>query len=132
MKSKKLMTVAFLSAVALAGSAAQQDQEPMTKENGTYVVNTTTLGKDVKGYMGVTPVKVYIKKNKVEKVEFLGNQESPKYFNKVKRALQGRWDGMKVKDAVKQQVDGVTGATYSSEAVKKNVQLGLNYYLKNK
>ena len=50
----------------------------------------------------------------------------------MKRALQGRWDGMKVKDAVKQQVDGVTGATYSSEAVKKNVQLGLNYYLKNK
>ncbi|MBR2777881.1 MAG: FMN-binding protein, partial [Prevotella sp.] len=31
-----------------------------------------------------------------------------------------------------QQVDAVTGATFSSEAVVKNVQLALDYYQKNK
>jgi electron transport complex protein RnfG len=30
------------------------------------------------------------------------------------------------------KVDGVTGATFSSDAVIKNVQLGLEYYQKNK
>ena len=113
-------------------SAAPQDNEVMTKENGTYVVNTTTLGKGVVGYVGTTPVKVYIKSNKVEKVEFLKNQETPKYFAKVKKALLTKWDGLKVKDAATQKVDGVTGATITSDAIIKNVQLGLEYYQTHK
>ena len=45
--------------------------ETMTKENGSFVINTTELGKDVEGYQGTTPLKVYIKSGKVEKIEFL-------------------------------------------------------------
>ena len=77
-------------------------------------------------------MKIYIKKNKVEKVEFLKNQETPKYFTRVKKALETKWDGLKVKEAASQKVDGVTGATLSSDAIIKNVQLGLEYYQKNK
>jgi electron transport complex protein RnfG len=131
----KKMIFAALALVMLAAtlqSAAQKGDEVMTKENGGYVVNTTTLGKDVQGYAGTTPVKVYIKKNKVEKVEFLKNQETPKYFARVKKAMQGKWDGLKVKDAAKLKVDGVTGATFSSDAVSKNVQIALDYYQKHK
>lgn len=29
--------------------------ETMTKEDGMYVVNTTTIGKDIEGYNGPTP-----------------------------------------------------------------------------
>ena len=29
--------------------------EPMTKENGTYVINTTSIGQDIEGYAGPTP-----------------------------------------------------------------------------
>ena len=132
MKKMFLGSLALIVLAATLQSAAQKEDEVMTKENGVYVVNTTTLGKDVQGYAGTTPVKVYIKKNKVEKVEFLKNQETPKYFTRVKNALQGKWDGLKVKDAAALKVDGVTGATFSSEAVVKNVQLGLEYYQKNK
>ncbi len=60
--------------------------EPMTKENGVYVVNTTTIGKDIEGYNGPTPLKVYINKNKVERIEFLKSMESPKYYSQVKKA----------------------------------------------
>ena len=104
----------------------------MTKENGVYVIDTTELGKDIEGYQAPTPLKVYIKNDKVEKIEFLKSQETPKYYAKVKKALLEKWNGLKVKDAKTQQVDVVTGATYSSEAVIKNVQLGLDYYQKNK
>ena len=124
------MAIGTLS-VALT-SAAPQDNGVMTKENGAYVVNTTTLGKNVVGYVDATPVKVYIKGNKVQKVEFLKNQETPKYFAKVKKALLTKWDGLKVKDAAQQKVDGVTGATLTSDAIIKNVQLGLDYYQKHK
>ncbi|MBR6195245.1 MAG: FMN-binding protein [Prevotella sp.] len=132
MKKMFLGSLALIVLAATLQSAAQKDDEVMTKENGVYVVNTTTLGKDVQGYAGTTPVKVYIKKNKVEKVEFLKNQETPKYFTRVKKTLQGKWDGLKVKDAAALKVDGVTGATFSTDAVVKNVQLGLEYYQKNK
>ena len=132
MKKMMMGCLALIALAATLQSAAPQGDEVMTKENGTYIVNTTTLGKDVQGYVATTPVKVYIKKNKVEKVEFLKNQETPKYFTRVKQAIQTKWDGMKVKDAAAQKVDGVTGATFSSEAVIKNVQLGLEYYQKNK
>ncbi|MBQ8711964.1 MAG: FMN-binding protein, partial [Prevotella sp.] len=104
MKRIILGSLALLVLAATLQSAAQKGDEVMTKEDGTYVVNTTTLGKGVTGYVGTTPVKIYIKKNKVEKVEFLKNQETPKYFAKVKKALLNKWDGLKVKDAAKQKV----------------------------
>lgn len=104
----------------------------MTKENGAIVINTTELGKNVEGYQGPTPLKVYIKNNKVEKIEFLQSPESPKYYDRVKKFLQSKWDGLKVKEAREKQVDVVTGATYSSEAVIENVRLALDYYQSHK
>lgn len=106
--------------------------ETMTKENGSFVINTTELGKDVEGYQGTTPLKVYIKDNKVEKIEFLKSTETPKYYVKVKKALQDKWNGKKVKEAKTMQVDVVTGATFSSEAVIENVRRALDYYQNHK
>jgi len=105
--------------------------DTMTKENGMTVINTTTLGKDVQGFLGTTPLKIYIQKNKVVKIEALKNQETPKYFVKVKKNLLDKWNGKKVKEAKNMKVDAVTGATYSSNAVIENVKLGLEYYSKH-
>ena len=129
---KKYNTVFTLLISVLFFSSFMAGDSTMTKENGVYVVNTTTLGKNVQGYVSTTPVKIYIKKNKVEKMEFLKNQETPKYMAKVKKALLNAWDGLKVKEAATKKVDGVTGATFSSDAITKNVQLGLEYYQQHK
>ena len=43
-----------------------------------------------------------------------------------------KYQGMTVSKAAKAKVDGVTGATLSSNAVRTNVQRGLEYYKKNK
>jgi len=131
MKKIAIMGTALLLAIVLV-SASKKDDKVMVKENGTYIVDTTELGKKVDGYAGPTPLKVYIRKGKVEKIEFLPNQETPKYWNAVKKQMQNSWDGMKVADAKAAQVDGRTGATFSSEAVKENVKLALEYYEKNK
>ena len=129
---KKVISILALFSLVVVLSSAKGDDGVMTKENGMYVVNTTTLGKDVIGYVGATPLKIYIQKDKIVKVEALKNQETPKHNAKVKRMLLTKWDGMKVKDVAKQKVDGVTGATITSDAFRKNVQLGVEYYLKNK
>lgn len=127
-----MMTVSCCSLMVVALTLMSwKADNTMTKENGMTVINTTTLGKDVQGFLGATPLKIYIQKNKVVKIEAMKNQETPKYFLKVKKHLLDKWNGVKVKDAKKMKVDAVTGATYSSKAVIENVQLGLDYYSKH-
>lgn len=129
---KLMMTVSCCSLMVVALTLMSwKADDTMTKENGMTVINTTTLGKDVQGFLGATPLKIYIQKNKVVKIEAMKNQETPKYFLKVKKHLLDKWNGVKVKDAKKMKVDAVTGATYSSKAVIENVQLGLDYYSKH-
>ena len=129
---KRILTLVAGIIVAATLTSSRQAEKVITKEDGMTVVNTTELGKDVIGYISPTPLKIYIQKNKVVKVEALKNQETPKYFVKVKNALLDKWNGQKVADAQKLKVDAVTGATMSSDAVIKNVQLGLEYYQKKK
>jgi len=125
------MTVLLATGVAFA--AIQQGQVMYKQADGTYVVNTTSLTPNVKGFKGATPLEVYIKNNKVVKVEALPNRESPKFFDRVKQVLLPKFNGMKVAKAAKAQtVDGATGATYSSRAVKENVAAAVAYYKKNK
>jgi electron transport complex protein RnfG len=132
MKKKIVFSSIALLMLALVFQAAAPQEEVMTKEDGMYVVNTTTLGKNLIGYADITPLKIYIQKNKVVKIEALKNQETPKYFVRVKNQLLDKWNGLKVNEAQKLKVDGVTGATMSSEAVIGNVQAGLEYYKKHK
>ena len=122
----------FLMAAMFCLMSFMAGDNTMTKENGVYIIDTTELGKNVEGYQAPTPLKVYIKNDKVEKIEFLKSQETPKYYVKVKKALSEKWNGLKVKDAKTQQVDVITGATFSSEAVIENVRLALDYYQSHK
>ena len=125
---KKIVLLLALGALFMS----QKKADVITKEDGMTVVNTTTLATDVEGSAGTTPVKIYIKKNKIERIEALPNMETPKYWVRIKKSILDKWNGLSVSDAAKQQVDVVTGATYSSEAVIENVRRGLNYYNKNK
>lgn len=101
------------------------------QSDGTVVINTSALCKDVRGYRDMTPVEIYILKNKVVKVEALRNNEGPKYMKMVLPILD-QWKGKKVADAQKLKVDAVTGATFTSNAIIENVQQGLKYYQEKK
>ena len=119
-----LLAVAFVTASA---------QDVMRKEkDGTYIVNTTTLAQDVEGYNGSTPVEVYIKKNKIVKVVPLKSQEGPKYVAKVKKDMLPKYEQMNVKKGTVQDVDAVTGATFTSKAVQENISRAVAYYKKHK
>lgn len=114
-----------LSLGTIVLTSAKPDNGSVTTEGKYKVVNTTMIGKDIRGYHGATPVKIYInKKNTIVKVEALKNRETPNVFKKAE-ALLRKFEGKSVKKASKLQVDAVTGATYSSNALIKNVKLGL-------
>ncbi len=127
-KNIKLCMVAVSTAFIVSAMPADNT---MTSKGKTTIVNTTTLAKGVKGYKNNTPVKIYIERNRVVKVEALPNQETPKYFEKAKKLLKN-YEGKTTRKAEKMSVDAVSGATMSSKALMKNVQAGLEYYRRNK
>ena len=127
-----LLGVVVVAVAALVLVAATTGDDVMTKKDGVYIVNTTKLSADVQGYNGPTPLKVYIKDDKIQKIEALPNEETPGFFARVQENLLNKWNGMTVKQAATAEVDAVSGATYSSNAVKKNVKLGASHYLKHK
>ena len=117
----------------MAAFVTADAQEVMRKEkDGTYVVNTTTLAQDVKGYIGATPVEIYIKKNKIVKVLMLKCQETPKYVARIKNSFLPKFEGLKISKGTVPEVDGLTGATFTSNSVKENVFRGVNYYQQHK
>lgn len=123
----------ILSMLLLAAFIQVYADDVMRKEkDGTYVVNTTTLAVDVKGYIESTPVEIYIKNNKIVKVVMLKNQETPKYNARVKNQMTPLYEGKKISKKSTVEVDGITGATFTSDAVKENVKRGLEYYWKHK
>jgi len=126
-KNRILISFALIGAFLFLTS--QTTNTPiMTKEKGVTVINTTDLATDIEGYVGTTPVKIYIQGDKVLRIESLENEETPKYFDMVEKKLMKKWNGMPVKTAEKAKVDVVTGATVSSEAVIENVRRGISYY----
>lgn len=130
MNKKSFLKSGILLAAAMVFMSLCPADAVISQENGMTVVNTTTLADDVEGYAGPTPLKIYIKKGKIEKIEGLKNMETPKYWALIKRDLLGKWNGLAVKKAAEQKVDVVTGATFTSEAVIENVKRGLNHYNK--
>ena len=97
------------------------------ESDGTMVINTTSLGKDISGYGGAVPLEIYVnKKGVITQVKALPNGETPEFFGRAS-ALFNAWKGKSLKEAETMQVDAVSGATYSSKAIIANMQRGLQY-----
>lgn len=141
-----LMCIAVLAAVALnrtgkvlghdvkeqksALNNAKTDSVLTLQHDGTQVINTTILGKNIKGYGGTVPLKVFIKQGRITNIVALKNQETPDFFEEAS-SLFSQWIGKDLKTASTMKVDAVSGATFSSKAIINNVQLALNYAQKN-
>lgn len=97
-----------------------------TMPDGTVVVNTTALGKDIFGYGGQIPLEIHLKERKVVEVRVLEHSETPSFFDEVVHILSA-WDGKTIEEAQSLEVDEVSGATYTSRAIIDNVHLGLDF-----
>lgn len=112
---------------AAVASVAQGSDTLEVQPDGTFVVNTRVLAKDVQGYGGPVPLKIYIDKDgRLTAIEAEPNAESPSFFDRAKE-LFSRWQGKTIDEAMAEDVDAVSGATFSSKAIIGNVQRGLAY-----
>lgn len=128
MDMKKALLLAAI-AVTLAGTfvvSASCGNTGSKKGPDTLRVNTTQLGKEIIGYNGPTPVEITIVQGTITGIQMLPNRESPGYLQLVKNAgLLEKLVGKTVKEAKTVQLDAVSGATFTSSALIKNVKLGL-------
>ncbi len=131
MKRSILAVMGVSAALILTASTISQDvQTKKTLDDGTVVINTTSIGSKIYGYRDVTPVEISLKGGKVVKVEALPNYETPDYFKLLKDGkLFDSWNGLTAEKALAKEVDAISGATFSSKGIIDNVREGLKFYL---
>ena len=128
MKSK-IVTIAALAAllmvcILLTSNTQVKDQAKRVLGGGTISILTETLCPDVEGYIGPTPLDIRIKNDTIVDIIALDNEETPAYFAKASSLLK-KWIGYTPTEGLKLEVDAVSGATFSSEALIANVKAGL-------
>jgi hypothetical protein len=89
------------------------------------VISTDELAKDIKGYGGATPLKITLADGKITQIEALRNAETPEFFERVRTELIPKWIGTTVDEGLTKQVDAVSGATLSSNAVNETIRRAL-------
>ncbi|MGL4852839.1 MAG: FMN-binding protein [Phocaeicola sp.] len=93
-----------------------------------YVFNSEVYGIDNLGYYEDVPVLVVTDKSeKIQYVSIINSYETPEYVEDIYRSgFMERWNGKKLTDIQSIEVDGVSGATLTSEAVIENMKLIAN------
>lgn len=128
-RDNKLFGYDFGEADKQSAAVAVNNDTLSVQPDGSFIVNTKPLAKDVQGYGGPVPLRIHVSKDGVvAAIEAEPNAETPDFFNLAKSLLT-RWQGKTVDVAMAEtdKVDAVSGATFSSKAIIANMQRGLAY-----
>ena len=126
MKKTIIIAAIMLLVAGTASLDARTKKKAATKKATTsQVIYTGDIANKVIGYNGTTPLNITVKNGVIENIEVLPNQESPAYLKRAKEKVLPQYIGKTVTEAKKLKADVATGATYTSEALIKNIQMGL-------
>ncbi|MCC8057793.1 4Fe-4S binding protein [Cloacibacillus sp.] len=109
------------------GSNEGETRTEWTATDGSRLISTEELAKDVLGFGGNVPLHIYMREGRVVRVEALDNYETPPFFAQVARDILPAWNGLTADEALKKEVAAVSGATISSRAVIENFRRGMEY-----
>ena len=127
MKKTIIIAAIMLLVAGTASIDARTKKSGKTnKANATQVIYTGDIASKVIGYNGTTPLNITVKNGVIENIEVLPNQESPAYLKRAQDKVLKQYIGKTVAEAKKLKPDIATGATYTSEALIKNIQMGLD------
>ena len=119
-----MTAVSVLFALTAFSSAAQSIRT--VNKDGSITINTTEISEDFIGHHATTPVEITVLKGKIKNVTALPSDETPSFYEMAVAVLKS-FIGMTVEEAAKAEVDAVSGATMSSNALISNVKEGLKY-----
>ncbi len=125
MKKTIIIAAIMLLVAGTVSLDARTKKKTATKKAATTkVIYTGDIASKVIGYNGTTPLNITVKNGVIENIEVLPNQESPNYLKRAKDKVLPH--GKTVAEAKKLDADIATGATYTSEALIKNIKMGLD------
>ena len=92
---------------------------------------TTPIADDLIGYAGNVPLFLAVSNEDVILgLTLLNNSESPGFLKRLeKKNLFSAWDGKTLEEAEQLNVEAVSGATMSSDAIRGSVKRALAFYL---
>ena len=125
---KKTIIIAAIMLLIAGTASLDASTKKSTKKaeaSSTQVIYTGDIASKVIGYNGTTPLNITVKNGVIENIEVLENQESPSYLKRATAKVLPQYIGKTVAEAKKLKADVATGATYTSEALIKNIQMGL-------
>jgi len=127
MKKTIIIAAIMLLVAGTTSLDARTKKKATSKKAATsQVIYTGDIANKVIGYNGTTPLNITVKNGVIENIEVLPNQESPGYLKRAKDKVLPQYIGKTVAEAKKLKPDIATGATYTSEALIKNIQMGLD------
>ena len=94
------------------------------------VLFSSPYSDEVKGFNGPTPLLIALDADgRIKNVVLLENQETPRFAQiVVEGGLYETWNGLTVEEALHTEVDAISGATYTSNGVKKSLVARLQAY----
>lgn len=94
------------------------------------VLFSSPYSDNIKGFNGPTPLLIALDaEGHIKNVVLLENQETPRFAQHVVEAgFYDAWNGLTLEEALNKEVDAVTGATYTSNGVKKSLFARLKAY----
>ncbi len=127
MKKTIIIAAIMLLVAGTVSLEARTKKKANTKKaTASQVIYTGDIANKVIGYNGTTPLNITVKNGVIENIEVLPNQESPAYLKRAKDKVLPQFIGKTVAEAKKLDADIATGATYTSEAIIKNIKMGLD------
>ena len=130
MKAIKFLNYFFV--VVLGFFAVMYGIDRFSDSNATIAYETHIFtaeycqGDDFVGFNDVIPLEIVMNEGKIDSINILDNKETPRFLQKVKDAgLVDMFRGLTPREAVNLDIDAVSGATYSSNAIIKSVKTSM-------
>ncbi len=131
MKTIKILNYIFVAALGFFAVmfGISRFGHKQAQFSGNTTLYTEEYCQDIIGFNGVIPLEIKMKGGKIANINILDNQETPRFLQKVTDAkLVENFYGLTPKEAINLEIDAVSGATYSSNAIIKSVKTRMEVY----
>ena len=99
------------------------------QQAGDTTLHTEEYCSDIIGFNGSIPLEISMVDGKITNINILENKETPSFLRRVTNAnLLEKFYGLTPKEAINIDIDAVSGATYSSNAIIKSVKTRMAIY----
>ena len=131
MKTIKILNYIFAAALGFFAVMFGIDRfgNNHAQTSGDTTLYTEEFCQDIVGFNDIIPLEINMVDGKISSINILDNKETPRFLQKVTDAeLVENFYGLTPKEAINLDIDAVSGATYSSNAIIKSVKTRMAIY----